>query len=762
MSTFRVKKIVFDVAPSQPQQYTLKFRRTQDPDTDDSYTIYSDSVLALTSGNIAVPVQIDTLDDNVSYTFRWINNADNSSTDEVYVTPYKVNHAPIPLDDEYQEGSEIVFITGGAFLDAQMIDHNGHMCTLSEVYADAFGNYAGLVPNAGTPPAFAKVDNRVGVHIANNGEYLQYPESGAGSIDQAGVINGGKYTFSFWLWIAAADLAGGGKYLVRCLDGTDVGGMKITIDSDGYIHYTRYDINEAHGEDCVTGSPINFSTWNQFTLSVDVHTVHMWLNQVDNHTGTISADTDYVAHAGQKVILFADVAPGGYLSNTKGYYRWLHFRADSIDINTMGKLQAIPAVVGVIKEDVTNVEFLIDYPNCVAMRNDKVVFHVPSNAPFDAVNQLRYFVRTNSGDRASRPIKLKRFAKRTTSLVLDFDNAPADALAAVSTQFYALSKAWGGYANGGVSPNHITVETESDGSSFLTLESHGDTYAGTSQGYNKDGTLKVHTIQDDPDWGSDPRLGLPWIRRTGACLITKDYFGFGEYKVKFRLRAHPDGTNFQTGVVPSFWTFHYEEGYLADAFCDEIIADGMKREGGMGDGYYWVRNHEIDMEQPSHLDGGTYNMPSFNHFKGNTWKGETGDGSGTDDGGTYQAKLTDLGFYTNDNAWHEYKMKWYHNRVEHWWDGVLKQTNLLWIPDIPGRFTLAQWFPSGTASDGSVAPWLPKPASEWGGVGAAFDYQKLDIALIQITPYDDATAGGSNRLRGETYPVAGSSYLSAP
>lgn len=158
-------------------------------------------------------------------------------------------------------------------------------------------------------------------------------------------------------------------------------------------------------------------------------------------------------------------------------------------------------------------------------------------------------------------------------------------------------------------------------------------------------------------------------------------------------------------------------------------------------------------------------QPSLNNFKCNTWIGETGSGGGwrykdpqipdNQNDEVYLANLTPIGQFANDGNFHDYEWRWYKNKVEFYFDGVLKQINTAYIPDIPSRLTIGVWFPSGTSSNGSIAPWLPDPTKTWAGSPANWNCEKFIVERILFEPYDDLMAAGSNRLIGESYPFDG-------
>ena len=319
--------------------------------------------------------------------------------------------------------------------------------------------------------------------------------------------------------------------------------------------------------------------------------------------------------------------------------------------------------------------------------------------------------------------------------------------------FYATHKAWGG-SNGGVVKENIKLAA--DGVHFIA---HGDKYHGTVQGVNRDGTPKYHTEEDDPDYGK------MWVHRVGACIQTKKAMGFGRYEVNFKLVGE-NGSQFALGVCAAIWTFFYNEEYVGSPFYNEIAAEGISNQGSIDDGFYAVRNHEIDIELPSHLDGGIRHQPSFQNMKCNSWIGEMGSGEGTVGmGEEYISRLTPIGLSVNDGEYHNFRFDWYPNKIEFYVDDVLKQTLTSFIPDIPGHMTIGLWFPS---SPHPVYPWLVRNGWAGGDVVvdpetgeehqiANWDTQEMVMNHFKFTPflqYDNYI-----RDKGESFPFGSTRSL---
>lgn len=195
--------------------------------------------------------------------------------------------------------------------------------------------------------------------------------------------------------------------------------------------------------------------------------------------------------------------------------------------------------------------------------------------------------------------------------------------------------------------------------------------------------------------------------------------------------------------------------------------EGLHEQGTVEDGFFITRNHEIDIEFPSHLDEGVISSPSLSNMKCNTWRGElqNWDVQNTDPAywEEYRDNLTPVGFNIADGDYHKLRFDWYPDRVEFYIDGILKQTNLNTekgdtIPDIAGYFTFGVWFPSSSMAD---KPWLVNPLNAWaggvvdtdGGMKADFDSVEMRVRSFGFIPFNEYSL--AQRNLGETYPFGG-------
>lgn len=280
-------------------------------------------------------------------------------------------------------------------------------------------------------------------------------------------------------------------------------------------------------------------------------------------------------------------------------------------------------------------------------------------------------------------------------LGLDFYD---DFQSGLSDAWLIAEKQWGG-DNGGVVHQNISV---TNGSLFLW--GNGDRYTGDVYGVNHDG----HPVDRKT--------------RVGAAIATSNYFASGRYEVRMKLPA-------QIGSCSAIWTFHYEEAYQGSALYTELAAEGFKTQGNANDGYYIVRNHEIDIETPTGLKTDLNNI-SYTNGRFNSWIGECS--------GEFTDPFVSTGSAMNDGLFHIFRFDWHTGsatnvpHVEYYIDDRCIVTNLTHVPTIAGRLWLGIWFPT----------WTGTPD---------FDRQALEIDWVKITSWNES---GDERIP-ETCPDSG-------
>jgi len=1009
MQTYRIDKITFDAEPSTNQMLKVEYRKASDPDEASSYTTVSSNASVATDGTFVSPVYIDDLDRDTDYVIKYTNLLGGTPFTETI-------HSTIPvvvgsfLDKVANGMPNMQYIdtsdnTSG-LLDSYLPEKVGCLYSFSSTFGDIledFGNAQYTLVDNNTGISFEKRLNELGIKVTTNvASLISDPSDDTGNNEASILGPDGTRDYSMGIWVNFDDTefaqtgVDGKLWLIYIGDPNQHIGIYIDTTTK-YVHWIHK--NASTTEEIICDHAVVANQWirifvrrsgstpddsysNQILIAIDG-------NEYAPTTATyFTSATNYAGRNTQPIYIgMGKQDSNSNIVQTLGVFKYFYFRGSETDNNLRERVLNPPYPKVVITDTDGSNEFDITFEHFVKCTNSQASFVFPADTPTGSKNM---FYRTYSNDRSPVSINIIPFAKRSTDLDIDFSDTDSyeDNRQAVADNFYALHKAWGGYANGGVITENIYFQ---DGN--LVLECHGDSYDGNVTGVNKDSTDKTHTIQDDPDWGTDPKYGQAWTTRTGCCLVSKDYLGFGEFKIRCKI---PE----LLGVAPAWWVFHYEEVYQNTPEYEDLLAEGLKKEGTFADGYYLVRNHEIDIEQPSHLAMGVFNgwtevatsvlffnlnanynigiqndttennglwryvgatfssdrtdtsvytitdgtsltkigspnnystartgltmkpntgqkyfeikwvsgtgtlfigvsettqdpttpvgnagwsinsvsrkfahqsgggttwgggnntfavgdvigilidtdtgsftaykngvsmgsaygsgyitsevevmvcmdtpdmqvggyfetfnvlypvtgslalakgientqtywtkvsdtvdpiyNPNFGNFKCNTWIGETGSGNGwrykdssipdTESGDVYLANLTPIGQMANDGNFHDYEWHWYKDRVEFYFDGVKKQTSKAFIPDIPSRLTFGCWFPSGTSSNGSVAPWLPDPTKTWAGSPANWNYQKMIVQQIKYTNYTDDIAGGSNREIGESYPFDG-------
>ena len=422
-------------------------------------------------------------------------------------------------------------------------------------------------------------------------------------------------------------------------------------------------------------------------------------------------------------------------------YRYVYESNTLTSNENIDKLLNRANPVVILQNKTTLAEITVAEEWMLTVNDTKIVLTIPNTVPYADYN---LFIRYFSGLESFKfPIAVVPVAVETNAFFDNFSDKST-----LSDNYFILNKAWGG-ANGGVVADNVFLR---DGE--LILRANGDRYTGTVQGRDRNGLLKFHTQAGDPE------LGQPWRNRVGACAVYNKRTGFGSYEVDCFI---PN----KLGVAYAIWTFFYNEIYPSDPRYNDFLLEGLHQQGSAEDGYYLTRNHEIDIEFPSHLDGGTLSDPSLSNMKCNTWRGELQNWDVPPTDPTYweeyRANLTPVGFNIADGNYHKLRYDWYPDRVEFYIDGQLKRVNKNTdkgdtIPDIPGFFTFGVWFPSSPLP---AKPWLANPPRCWaggvvdpdGGMKADFDTVEMRIKSFKFTPFNEFAA--QQRNLGETYPFGG-------
>ncbi len=349
-----------------------------------------------------------------------------------------------------------------------------------------------------------------------------------------------------------------------------------------------------------------------------------------------------------------------------------------------------------------------------------------------------------------------------------------------SGAWLVAEKAWGaGGNNGGVVHDNVSVTN-----GCLRLEAHGDNYTGAICGVDNYGQrvtrvtrvgAAIATTNYFASGRYEVRLQLPRHYGAASAIWTfhyeEAYAGTPLYDVLAALGGVSKNDFLNLGLTPaqvaSLWNdlatnkaargpyitpvtatnatvTEFFRAHVWDVTKLDLVNDfgrlndiyillhdglGLGVEGSAYDGYYIVRNHEIDIETPTAL-AATPDAVSYSNARLNTWVGETG--------GNYTDPFDSLGAAMNDGQFHAFRFDWHTGgsnqvkRVEFYLDGVAVQTNYTDVPTIAGRFWLGLWFPS------------------WAGT-PSFDVDALLIDWVRITPFHES----GDQSVPESYPDDG-------
>lgn len=485
-----------------------------------------------------------------------------------------------------------------------------------------------------------------------------------------------------------------------------------------YVRYSQGVANVTVVSVLSISANITYTTCCRYTSATGLQ--ELFVNNVLQNS-TTSASTLAITAGDATCVTVGYSITEGYTAVNIG-----RFRLAGLVLTDISRMMTIPTIQIFFGDTVVSNSWI------VILTATTLGFTVPTG-----LTPATYFVYALIGGISNVPIQVRYIDLpiRDTALSVRFDSSDGlDTYFDRTKPFGAMTKGWGG-ANGGVVAENVSIGLDDTGTTALILESHGDNYTGTVQGVDRAGNPKYNAN------------GTPWVKRVGAVVVSKDYFGFGRYEYEAKVVQ-------VLGVASAFWHFHYQEVYPDDPRWDSYINDlGLRPSGDSENGYYIVRNNEIDIELPSHLLGGNIEDPSLSNGKFNTWRGELQNYDVAPGAPGYWEEYRDnyraLGFNAANGQYHVYRYDWYHDRVEFYVDNVLIVTNINNqfgydsnnIPNVAGKVTIGPWFPSG--------------AVKWAGPTADFDVEKMYVKSFNYTPFTSEITN-HQVLVGETYgaPVA--------
>lgn len=637
-----------------------------------------------------------------------------------------------------KENSLTIF--GGNLKDFQLISPKiGGYYELEKNAQDLFENFSNG-SFSGSPEVGRLLGGKKCMATQTSSDYFQFPND----LDARGLvgIDGMKdYNISNWFYIST--LPTGTDVIPILSFGDRTNGMEIIVSSDRRLKQIIW----VSDKDYTIQTPINKINigWNSFVIAKVSGTTGIYLSgsatpEVTSTQSMVSPNINVPIKVGTS-FKYTDTGLVNYSVPGTGY-KYCYLSNTILSSLNIKKLTDRQNPVVVLKDKNSLVETVIEEEWILTIANEKVIVTIPNTVLIGEYDIfIRYYDEVES---FHFPTKVRDPLVQLTGFYDDFQD-----FTTLKENYYYLNRAWGG-ANGGVVPENVFIRNGE-----LIIRGNGDNYTGNIQGRDRIGNLKFH---DNPD---DPQFGTPWKTRVGGCAVFNKRTGFGSYEVDCLI---PD----KLGCAYAIWTFFYNEIYPSDPRYQDFLNDGLHQQGNAEDGYYLTRNHEIDIEFPSHLDGGILSQPSLSNFKANTWRGElqnwdvpTSDPTYWEE---YRSNLTPVGFSIADGNYHKIRYDWYPDRVEFFIDDVLKQTNVNTpagdtIPDISGYFTFGIWFPSSPLPD---KPWLANPSKCWGGgvidpidggMKADFDTVEMKVKSFRFTPFTEYISQQSNV--GETYPFGG-------
>jgi len=615
-------------------------------------------------------------------------------------------------------------VTGNGFLDVSYPSRYGGYYELATNGGDLFGNFPYMTTF--DSPVYGVIEDVKSIQLTGK-SYLRSPNNiGTGLFFN--MLYDKDFSLGFWTHIKANDFING-NISPLITDATNTYGFFAIKENDNIFLSVNLGVNAK------TKQLLN-EGWNRVILNFKNgnNSEHSFLhidNSIYNLTGFIVDDFGFVEVNSMPFYFGHKTSSQTITATLANFYYVGRYNTDTQVKRYITK----PNIDIVLYNLDTKERYIIPQQWRMGVNDTSISFTMPEEVVDGDYSLVVESLNYSSNE---LPMKIKREQVRKTPYATSFTSVDD-----FRNNFNIFHKAWGG-ANGGVVVQNVELLPDK-----LRLWANGDLYTGNIQGVNRDGDAKFHTnIQD-------PKHGQPWTNRVGGVIVFKEKTGFGSYRVRAKIPT-------ELGVCSAFWTFFYNEIYPSDVRWDDFISDGLHQQGNNEDGYYMTRNHEIDIELPSHLDGGKIYEPSFNNMKCNTWRGELQNGDVPSNDSAYweeyRDNLTPIGIDMYDGQEREFRFDWYEDRVEFFIDGILKQTNRnevnkKHIPTIAGHFTFGLWFPS---SPHQTKPWLVRPDRAWaggildvdGGRKAMFDRVYMDVSHFSYTPFDNSKIINT----AETYP----------
>ena len=654
-----------------------------------------------------------------------------------------------PFYIRYLEGYSLnlensIQLFGANFQDYQLVSPKaGGYFEIVKNHSDLFQNFANGT-FVGSPTKGTLLGGKQCTGIETSLDYFQLP-SDLDAIGVFGATGTKDYTLSQHFYIPTLPI---GTDVIPLLSfGDRTNGMEIVVSSDGRLQQKIWSASILSTIE--TTANLVSTGWNSYVITKVSGLTSIYLQgdlipKVTSTKDMVSPNASTFLRVGASFKYTTTTSLPQALVNYSvpgTGYRYVYVSNSLTSNENIDKLLNRANPVVILQNKTTLAEITVSEEWMLTVNDTRIVLTIPNTVPY---GEYYLFIRYFSGLESFKfPIAVVPVDVETNTFFDDFSNKST-----LTNNYFILNKAWGG-ANGGVVPDNVFLRNGE-----LILRGNGDRYTGTVQGRDRNGLLKFHT---DP---SDPQVGQPWTNRVGSCVVYNKRTGFGSYEVDCFI---PN----TLGVAYAIWTFFYNEIYPSDPRYNDFIVEGLHQQGSLEDGFFITRNHEIDIEFPSHLDGGILSQPSLSNFKANTWRGELQNWDVPITDPTYyeeyRANLTPVGFNIADGNYHKLRYDWYPDRVEFFIDGVLKRTNVNTskgdtIPDIPGFFTFGLWFPSSPLP---AKPWLANPPRCWaggvidpdGGMKADFDTVEMRVRSFKFTPFNEFAA--QQRNLGETYPFGG-------
>lgn len=489
------RKIYWEEPTDQNQYLTVSYREKSAADIEENYTTVNSSVLVDTEGFLPNQLEIEFPEQGTEYIVRYMVNGYGTYFDEEVKTPIEFETiGPVDKVHNVIPSMEYSFPVSGL--------RNSHLPgigTLYELSESVYPSIGSTVPLQLTgTPTFEERDGLRGI-VLNDLTGLSFPSS----INELSVIGINDeqsmkdYTFGVWFYLRTSDFAQSPAdnkiWLIYSGDQTKHFG--IFLDSvTKFINWEYKNVEVT--ERVILDTQILPETWTKVFVRRKVNSTNSGiLNQimvsfdgvdyVSSEEHTFSLAVNYTGSSLNPVYVGQGKNDSGTIMSSNGIFRNLYYLEGNITDELRLQIQnpIYPSIIfdGPVDLGLTD----------VAISESDVRFTIPTDIPSGEYDIL---VRSALGDTDPVSVNYIPLERSEEDFEIDFGESVEDARSALVDKFWTLE---GEFSNFRTEMKFVYVEKD-----CLALE--------------------VHNVNVDNT-------------NVGAAIVSKDYLGFGTYKVKAKM-----------------------------------------------------------------------------------------------------------------------------------------------------------------------------------------------------------------------------------